>query len=138
MGIQEQISKDLTIARKEKLLIKEDLSFLLGEVMAPGKNKGNRDSTDGEVVQVLRDLLKNEYLKESERELYNSYLPAQLEDFDLLFRIKEECQNYSAINGIIPKENKSLGIINKIFKNKYDGQYDPKKLSEFSKQVLGL
>jgi uncharacterized protein YqeY len=133
MGIQAKIAGDLFLARKNKLPTKDDLSFLLGEVMVPGKNKGNRESTDGECVQVIRNLLKNEYLKETERALYESYLPKQMSDDEVINEIKKLISEKS-----LPAVPKSLGEINTYFKQNFDGLYNPKSLSELSKQVLGI
>jgi hypothetical protein len=133
MGIQAKIAGDLFLARKNKLPTKDDLSFLLGEVMVPGKNKGNRESTDGECVQVIRNLLKNDYLKESERALYESYLPKQMSEDEVVNEIKKLVSEKS-----LPAVPKSLGEINAHFKQNFDGLYNPKSLSELSKQVLGI
>jgi uncharacterized protein YqeY len=89
----EKIKHDQLVARKNRDQIESTLlTTLIGEADMVGKNNGNRDPFDEEVISVVKKFLKgvNETIAileksgrdvsqfEKEREILDSYLPTQL------------------------------------------------------------
>ena len=144
----EELKLNLLNARKEKdksltLL----LSTIVGECSAIGKSAGNRESTDAEVLQVLKKFEKNQlenvqiYAKvgdverriqaETEIAIIRQFLPAKLSDAQVLDDIKF----LIGANGLA-LEQKSLGIITKSLKEKYGDQFDGQQVSTVFKGLL--
>jgi uncharacterized protein YqeY len=109
-----------------------------------GKNDGNRETTDAEVVAVIKKFIKNidETLKSlpetdprflaavMERDVLGYYLPKQLSEEDLR----------AAIGEIITSKNlstpKDMGIVMKELKADFDGQFDGKVASQLARELL--
>lgn len=137
----EKIKQDLLESRKSKDQRKAAfLSSLYADSVRIGKDNGNRDTVDAEVVAVVKKYLKGidetvqHLTKEArdttnqklEQEWLSKFLPKQLE--------------YSTLKDVIVKfssENntKSIGDIIKFLKADYEGQYDGKMASEIIKQL---
>ena len=110
------------------------LTTLLGEASAVGKNAGNRETTDSEVVAVVKKFIKNidETIKAlNDRQLDNSaftlertvleqFLPVQLTEMVL--------QD-------IAKNHKSMPEFMKFLKENHAGQYDGKLASNVAKST---
>ena len=140
-----KIEEERNKARKEKNDIDNRcLSFFLGEVRKIGKNDGNRETVDAEVVREAKKL-KNTNLEtlalvsitndmrdqlEREIEIYDEFIPKQLTEKELTDIIKEtiEEENISSI--------KQMGIVMKLLKEKYDGLFDGKIASGLVKSIL--
>lgn len=133
MSLIEIIKQDQLNARKEKLVIKSSiLTTLIGEAEMVGKNDGNRQSTDEEVVKVIKKFIKNiddtlNVVSEgsvtsliAERVILESYLPKQLTAEDIV-RILSE--NYPS-----NPPTKAVGM--KFLKENYAGRYDGKLASQ--------
>ncbi len=131
MSLINQIKEKQLEARKAKDTIPTELyTTLLGEAVAIGKNKGNRETTDEEVVALIKKFLNNinisfEYASEvgrnklaRERELLAEFMPTEL-DIDRLRNI---------ILGMIVSGN-NKGQIMKYLKENFNGQYDGKVAS---------
>ncbi len=152
----EQIKKDQLDARKNKDSIKANLlTTLLGEASSIGKNDGNRETTDLEVVQVIKKFIKNaqqflavaqEFLavvyNESgmlnvrasiltkEIEILTDYLPIQLTEAGLTELVSAK------ISELPDKSPKQVGAIMKYLSTNFPGQYDGQLASKIVKQLL--
>lgn len=123
------------------------LTTIIGEAEVIGKNAGNRESTDAEVIQVLKKFEKNqmENLKifterqvsaaievaVFELEIIRKFLPAKISDGQIIDDIK-------FIIGAkgLAFEQKSLGVITKSLKEKYGDQFDGQQISTLFKTFL--
>lgn len=141
MSLLEKIKKDQLSARKEKRATEATLlTTLIGEASMIGKNDGNRDSTDQEVMAVIKKFVKNldEILnvvdKDSsafsnasfEKEFLNNYLPQQLSKDKLTQLVSE----------FVGNSTMQMGHVMKWLKENYDGQYDGKLASQVVKKCL--
>ena len=138
----ERIKADLLTARKARATVAANsLTALVGEAVMVGKNAGNRESTDEEVIAMVRKFLKN--LEETKRNLIahnkdtsacdeeivviSKYLPQQMSADDLR----------TAISTIVAENvGANMGVVMRVLKEKYAGLYDGKLASEVAKQVL--
>lgn len=139
----ERIKADLLTARKARATVAANsLTALVGEAVMVGKNAGNRESTDEEVVATVRKFLKN--LEETKRNLVvhnkdtsvceeeiviiSRYLPQQMSADELK----------TAIAAIVAETaGANMGVVMKVLKEKYAGLYDGKLASTLTKEVLG-
>jgi len=138
MSVLNDIKENLTTVRKLKNKFGiQILTTLYGEAAMKGKNNGNRESTDDEVVATVRKFIKNakELLGyttctisrgqiKAEIIIYEQYLPTQLtiqELSDIITKIITD-------NDIaIPK---GMGRVMKELSAQYAGRYDGKLASE--------
>jgi uncharacterized protein YqeY len=132
----QEIKDSLLQARKSRdTLSSALLSTLLGEALMIGKNDGNRESTDAEVIKVIKKFIANneETIKltgpnaklGAEIVTLESFLPAQL-SADELDRI---------ISDLILKGN-NMGQVMKLLKEQYAGTYDGAAASALIKAKL--
>lgn len=136
-------------ARKERNAKRAALlSTLLGDAQMVGKNNGNRETTDGEVVAIIKKMINNtnetiNILNKSEQEgtsgvadlteevaVLTTFLPAQLTATALTNIIS----NIIALNEAA--SIKDMGKIMKALKEQYDGQYDGTEASAIIKSRL--
>jgi len=140
-------------ARKERNAKKAALySTLLGEAQMVGKNNGNRESTDGEVIAVIKKMVAN--TKETraliattmvdlsqthqvvdlsnELEWLNALLPTQITGDALVSEID------LAIASVGATSIKQMGQVMKVLKEKFDGQYDGTEASKIIKEKLNV
>jgi uncharacterized protein YqeY len=149
MTLIERLKADQLSARKAKDTKKVTLlSTLIGEAVKVGKDNGNRDSTDTEVIAVIKKFKKNledtltlihnklvtfEYTDEDramddELELYNSYIPKQLSEVDL----KHEISMFILTN----EGNVAMKDVMTYLKSNFSGLYDGKLASQIANQIL--
>ena len=124
-------------ARKARLSVETALlTTLLGEASMPGKNDGNRDSTDAEVIATIKKFIKNidslpvearTEVSAVEKILLESFLPKQMTLDQLTFAI-EKC--LSAEPGI------QMGGVMSHLKRSFDGQYDAGLASKLIKEKM--
>lgn len=147
MSLLQQIKQTQLQARKAKdAVTAASLTTLIGEAEMVGKNNGNREVTDAEVVAVLKKFIKNveetwrlaaehgnhttaERLHD-EKLLYSSFLPKQLSNGELkqvLVALTTE------LNANTLRE---MGKVMKVLKERYDGQYDGAAASTMIKGML--
>lgn len=153
----ETIKKDLTNARKETFnkdltTIQKDqvkqkvalLNTLYSDIVMFGKNNGNRETTEGEAVKIIKKFAVGveETIKICEKsgrdssqakfelEVLNVYLPKQMNKAELTNIISE------IINVQEDKTKKAMGKVMASLKEKYDGQYDGKLASTIVKNML--
>lgn len=135
MSLMTQIKTRQITARKEGLAEASLLTTLLGEASMIGKNDGGRETTDAEVVAVVKKFIKNvdetvnalttrnqdasAYI--AERAVLEFFLPMQLSEAALLEVAK--CQ-------------KDMPSFMKHLKENFAGKYDGKLASTVAKQVF--
>jgi uncharacterized protein YqeY len=145
MSLLAQIKQDQLAARKAKETAKAALlTTLIGEVEMVGKNDGNREVTDVEVVAMVKKFLKNvnetlkalggieggiamQYMAESQ--ILESYLPKQFTE-DQLTNI------LGSIKVEISAGPKDMGKMLGLLKNRFDGQYDGRLASTVAKSLI--
>lgn len=145
MSLMETIRKDQLEARKFRDTVAIGLlTALVGEAAMVGKNKGNRESTDEEVVGVVKKFIKNteetitvlekssntEALDKAKAELalLNIYLPKQMTEDEI----------GAFIDGFLASAPGSkMGDVMKALKDRHAGQYDGKMASAVAKAKLG-
>ena len=144
MSLIQQIKNQQIEARKARDAVKASLlTTLLAEASAPGKNAGNRESTDEEVVSVVKKFIKNAdetlaALPTSdarhpvvvvEKVILETFLPRQLTEADLREVLAAEVINLE------DKSPKQMGKLMAVLKVKFAGQYDGALASKYV-QVL--
>ena len=144
MSLLETIKNDITLLRKAKSKFALSIvTTLYGEASMVGKSNGNRESTDAEVVQVVKKFIKNIqetlvkvklseekiYDMEYEVEILSKYLPQQLtaEELTVLITqlISDKC--YS-----LPKD---MGKVMKHLSTEYAGRFDGRVASDIIKRM---
>ncbi len=124
------------------------LTTLIGEAAMIGKNAGNRETTEAEVMGVIKKFIKNidetvDILSKDkeanseklaklsmEKSLLSSFLPQQMDEQAIKVAISEII---STMNLAGPK---AMGVIMKEMKAKYEGSYDGSLVSKISKELL--
>ena len=129
-----KIKQDQLVARKNRDQIESTLlTTLIGEAEMVGKNNGNRDPFDEEVISVVKKFLKgvNETIDilsrsghdvsqfEKEREILDSYLPTQLTKEKLIVMLDS-----AVVDGTLVEDKSFKGAAMKWLKEHYSGQYD--------------
>ena len=132
MSLIETIKNDSLNARKARNALKSNLlTTLYSEAGIIGKNNGNRESTDEEVIGVVKKFIKNTEIllglhdsEETKTELtyLKEYLPKQLSNYELK----------NIISGLIDSGN-NIGQVMKHLKENYSGLYDGKVASQLVK-----
>ena len=129
-----KIKQDQLVARKNRDQIESTLlTTLIGEAEMVGKNNGNRDPFDEEVISVVKKFLKgvNETIDilsrsgqdvsqfEKEREILDSYLPTQLTKEKIIVMLDS-----AVVDGTLVDDKSFKGAAMKWLKEHYSGQYD--------------
>lgn len=136
----QKIQADRLQARKDKLEVKSSLlTTLYSEASKKGKDAGNRESTDEEVLSTIKSFLKNittskvvvtghELAKLQEEEnILTGYLPEMISTERLEFIVED----------IIASGANNVGAIMKALKEKFPGQYDAALASRIIKAKVG-
>jgi uncharacterized protein YqeY len=139
MSLLEKIKTDMWDAKKTGNKIESSLlNTLYSDAALIGKNKGQRDTTDEEVVALVKNYLKKNAealelvkgdanataLYHSEKVILERYLPQQLSDVEL-----------EGLISSLKDLGKNMGEIMKHLKESYAGRYDGQKASEIAKRV---
>lgn len=120
------------------------LTTLIGEAAMPGKNDGNRESTDAEVMGVIRKFIKgandtisvidarSEMVKtlHVELEILNRYMPKQMIEEELRSAIMQIADDIKA------ESAKDMGRVMKELQTRHSGLYDGKSASSLVRVVL--
>lgn len=133
MSLLETIKTHALDARKRRDNIAAPfLTTLLSEASAPGLNDGKRESTDEEVLAVVRKFLKNnsevllvrpnDTVAQAEKQILEGYLPQQLSDGELRAALTAIARDA----GLTTVTQKDMGVLMKGLKERYNGQYDGK------------
>jgi len=110
-----------------------------------GKNAGNRESTDAEVLQVIEKFIKNVneiqtiLLKNnkdtsnviSEIKVLSKYLPQKMSREELENVVRDIIEALKDINSEV-----QIGKVMSVLKNSYSGTYDGKLASEIVRKEL--
>jgi uncharacterized protein YqeY len=123
------------------------LTTIIGEAEMVGKSAGNRESTDVEVLQVLKKFEKNQienqkiYIDrrlpeavaeaEFEIEVIRSFLPAKLTDMQVQTDIGTVMQQLN-----LSREQKSQGAVVKALKEMHGNAFDGQQVSTMFKNML--
>jgi uncharacterized protein len=139
------LKKMMMKAKVERDSFKSNLlSTLISEAVMIGKNDGNRETTESEILAVIKKFLKgvNENISlleemgkdksaaEKEKEILESLLPKQMDEAQMEQIIVE------IIEKLPEKSTKMMGQVMGELKKKYDGQYDAKTASSIVKNHL--
>ena len=148
MKLLDQIRKDQLTARKNRESDRASLlTTLIGEAVMIGKNDGNRETTDAEVVSLIKKFIKNTeetYFAMADREatqkivdklqfekqILESYLPKQLSEEEIR-KIVTESMSYLSSAG-----SHLVGHLMRLLKEQYPGQYDGKLASKVVKEIV--
>lgn len=120
------------------------LGSLISEAAMVGKNNGNRESTDAEVIATIKKFIANmqETLKVVNNEAQikqitaeiaaiSQFLPAQLTEAELIVAIEK------AVSDVGATSIKEMGKVMKVLKERHDGAFDGAQASAIVKQKLG-
>jgi len=140
-----ELKKMMMKAKLEKDKVKANLlATLIGEAVMVGKNDGNRETTDQEVLDLAKQFLKgvnenirlrDELEKDKtaalhEKEILESLLPKQMSEAEIEEAIEKIAQN-------LPERSmKMMGAVMGELKNKYNGLFDGKMASNIVKKCL--
>lgn len=142
MTLITQIKDDQLQARKDRNTTKATLlTTLFSEAAMVGKNDGNRETTDAEVIAVIKKFVKNNLevignlsedddryvIATHELVFMNNYLPKQLTNDELRDIITPLAEG---------KTMRDMGGIMKELKANYTGLYDGRAASTIIKGVL--
>ncbi len=136
MSLLQNVKDDQLSARKAKDYVRAALlTTLYSEAAMIGKNSGNRESTDVEVMGIVKKFITNtkELLTHSpdnaqaklELEILMKYLPAQLTDEELT----------EVITTLYKEHSGNMGLVMKSLKESHNGKYDGKKASEIFRGI---
>jgi uncharacterized protein YqeY len=147
MTLFTQIKADQLAARKAKDGLKATLlTTLIGELTAIGKNDGNREVTDADVVKLVKKFLDGvnetiELLSKTadldggavrffnlmqEKRHLTVYMPQQMDEAKLT----------EVLTGLVAEVGPNLGKLMGLLKARYAGQYDGGMASKIAKAVL--
>lgn len=144
--IVNQLKQDQLSARKRRdSLSTKLLTTLYSDVVMVGKNDGGRETTDIEVISILKKYIKNaeevmSNLSPSDErfayasfeiKLLNTYLPNQLsvEDLNVVIAQIIEAREFTSM--------KDMGQTMQALKAMYDGTYDGATAVDIVRQQLG-
>jgi uncharacterized protein YqeY len=144
MSLIQKIESQRLKARKSGNSVEnEALTYLLSEAKTIGKNDGNRETEDHEVILLAKKLKQiSEEIKtqvkdqdrimeiEKEIEIYSRFIPEDVPEGDLKY----------VINSIIAEKNISsknqIGIVMKSLKDMFGASLNGKMASEILKTIL--
>jgi len=127
-----KLKEDKINAMKEKNVVKKNiLSTLIGEIELKNKS-GNGELQIQEIYKIIKKMIDNNILTNNidENQYIEHYLPSLLSDNELE-KIINDFISENKLDGL-----KSLGLIMKYLNENYSGQFDGKKASLISKNIL--
>jgi uncharacterized protein YqeY len=145
MSLIERVQQEQVEARKRRDKVAGAcLTALLSEARMVGKNAGDREPTDAEVVQVVRKSLKSahELLEaagsagrdttqvSADIRLLETFLPQQMTEEEIRTAAKEYIEEL----GI--SEPKQMGQVMGMLKKNHPGEYDGKTASQVVRDLL--
>lgn len=146
MTLLEEIKATQLLARKgNNQLMASLLTTLIGEAQIIGKNDGNRETTDSEVIAIVKKFIKNideclavpSLSQEAgiklvlEKKILSDYLPPQMSALELELTIQNIIAEISA-------SAKDVGRVMGLLKQRHDGLYDGKVASTIVKNMLAV
>ncbi|MBR0566066.1 GatB/YqeY domain-containing protein [Azoarcus sp. L1K30] len=144
MSLLAQLKKDSLLARKAADGVRATLlSTLIGEAEMVGKNAGNRESSDDEVLHTIRKFLKNNQealavikdearlaVLRTESDILNSYLPAMASEADVKAFIDQ------TVAGLADRSPRSMGTVMAALKARYGTNFDARQANVWVKAAL--
>jgi uncharacterized protein len=144
MSLLAQLKKDSLIARKAADSVRATLlSTLIGEAEMVGKNAGNRESSDDEVLQTIRKFLKNNQealgvIKDADRRatletesaILSAYLPPLATEAEVRAFIA------ATVDTLADRSPKQMGVVMGALKAKYGTGFDAKLANAWVKEAL--
>ena len=147
MSLIQEIKQHHLVCRKHRYLVKSRiLGTLIGEAEMIGKNDGNRETTDAEVIAIIKKFIKNidesikvcqdvnsEWYDEicEEKDTISDYLPKQLNEQELTDVINQ------LISGWPISISFGIGNLLSRLKLKYNGCYDGAMAAKLVKDIFG-
>jgi uncharacterized protein YqeY len=133
-------SDSLEARKKNDEVAKSLLNILLSDILKEAKDDGNREPTDTDCLKIIKKFLKaNNETKnliqdedalqklKIESDILERYLPQQISESELKNII---------IDLLKCVDDKNIGSMMKLLKEKYDGQFDAKKASMMIKELI--
>lgn len=147
MTLFNQIKADQLAARKAKDGLKATLlTTLIGELTAIGKNDGNREVTDADVVKLVKKFLDgvNETMalindannSDGSADRYINLLKEQTYLTVYMPQQMGEAKLTEVLTELVTETGPNLGKLMGLLKERYAGQYDGKMASTLAKKVL--
>lgn len=147
MTLFNQIKSDQLAARKAKDGLKATLlTTLIGELTAIGKNDGNREVTDADVVKLVKKFLDgvNETIalmtdfsnKDGNADRYVNLLKEQCYLTNYMPQQMDEAKLTDLLSELVKEVGPNLGKLMGLLKERYAGQYDGKIASDVAKKIL--
>lgn len=133
MTLKERINSEFVTAFKEKNTLKKSLlSVVKGEIQTSEKNLNVQNMNDEDVLKILNKFAKSirenidlgDESAKSELEIIQSYLPKEMTESEIEFKVNEIVQSGITNIGQIMKEFVGL-------------QVDKRKVSEIAKKMIG-
>lgn len=133
MTLKERINSEFVTAFKEKNTLKKSLlSVVKGEIQTSEKNLNVQNMNDEDVLKILNKFAKSirenidlgDESAKSELEIIQSYLPKEMTESEIEFKVNEIVQTGITNIGQIMKEFVGL-------------QVDKRKVSEIAKKMIG-
>ena len=142
--LDKMLKQNMTARKERDTLTSNLLTTVISEAKMIGKNDGNREPNDAEVMQVIKKFLKgiNESIlalekdnrdvanAKAEKAILEDYLPKQLSEEDL----KEVILKIVA--DLPEKSPAMMGKIMGQLKQNYENQFDGKLASKLVKEAL--
>ena len=145
--LEEKIQKDLISAMKEKNNTKVDAIRSIKAAVMNAKTTGKfHELSDSEIISIIQKLSKQRkesadiYIEHgrpelaekelSEKKFIDEYLPKMMSDIEL----RDAIRNIFIENNVT--SIKQIGVVMKILKDKYSGEYDPSMASFVIKEML--
>lgn len=149
MLLQTILADSLTARRARDTPRATLLTTLYSECAMVGKNDGNRDTTDEEVIKVIRKFVKG--IDESlavtgareddaskaaadvlrmEKTVLDGYLPKTASEADVEAVVRE------TVAGLADKSPKAMGAVMKVLKDRFGATLDGQMASAVTKRVL--
>jgi uncharacterized protein len=140
MSMMDKLRADLLTARKERSDMTGLLTALVGEAAMIGKNNGNRETTDEEVLRIVKKFRDNavelmghvdsgtdaETKAQAEIARLEAYMPKQMSEDDL----RKVLLAFKATNPAA-----KIGDIMAYLKTNFAGTYDARVASQIAKEV---
>ena len=138
-----RLKAELLQARKDKNGVrKSTLGPLVSEAVMIGKNMGNRETTDNEVLTLVAKFRKGALeiqnvvgpkhkaydSAQAEIDIYNEFLPTALSQEEIV----KEIGMYLQVNS----EKANLGSIMSHFRKNFDKRYDGRELSKTIQEIM--
>ena len=147
MTLFTQIKADQLAARKAKDGLKATLlTTLIGELTAIGKNDGNREVTDADVVKLVKKFLDgvNETIKlikdvsndDGSADRYVNLLKEQSYLTVYMPQQMDEAKLTEVLTELVTEAGPNLGKLMGLLKARYAGQYDGGMASTIAKKVI--